>query len=94
MVREVNEETGLDVISASPMALYSRISIVSAYGDPYHLFLVQFVVNDWSGDLVTETDETVDARFFRLDKLPEEMPDFYRETLEDLRTYDGCLILK
>jgi hypothetical protein len=51
-------------------------------------------VDDWSGELATETDETVDARFFRLDELPEEIPDFYQEVLEDLRKYDGSLILK
>lgn len=35
--REVKEETGLDVISATPMAIYSdpRFSFVTAYGDPY-----------------------------------------------------------
>ena len=92
--REVKEETGLDVIAATLMAIYSRLSIVTTYGDPYHLFLVQFLVDDWSGELVTETDETVDARFFSLDELPDEMPDFYQETLEDFNKYDGSLILK
>jgi hypothetical protein len=43
---------------------------------------------------VTETDETVDARFFGLDELPAEMPDFYRQALEDLQAYDGNLILR
>ena len=61
--REVKEETGLNVITAIPMAIYSRLSIVTVYGDPYHLFQVQFLVDDWSGELVIETDETVDARF-------------------------------
>jgi 8-oxo-dGTP pyrophosphatase MutT (NUDIX family) len=92
--REVKEETGLNVIAAIPMAIYSRLSIVTVYGDPYHLLLVQFLVDEWSGELVTETDETVDARFFGLDELPERIPDFYRETLEDLRDYDGSLIVK
>lgn len=92
--REVKEETGLNVITATPMAIYSRLSIVTVYDDPYHLFQVQFLVDDWSGELATETDETVDARFFRLDELPEEIPNSYQEVLEDLRKYDGSLILK
>lgn len=92
--REVNEETGLEVISATPMVIYSQVPIVTAYGDPYQLFLVQFLVNEWSGELVTETDETVDARFFSLDELPEEMPGFYPEILDDLQGYDGNLIVK
>ena len=92
--REVKEEAGLEVISVTPMAIYSRRSIVTTYGDPYQLFLVQFLVDEWSGELVTETDETVDARFFDLDEPPEEMPDFYRKVLGDLQRYDGNLIIE
>ncbi len=92
--REVNEEAGLEVISATPMAIYSQVPIVTAFGDPYQLFLVQFLVDEWSGELMTETDETVDARFFSLGELPEEMPGFYPEVLDDLQRYDGNLIVK
>jgi 8-oxo-dGTP pyrophosphatase MutT (NUDIX family) len=92
--REVKEEVGLDVISATPMAIYSHVPIVTAHGDPCQLFLVQFLVGAWSGELVTETDETLDARFFDLDELPEEVHGSYHEVLEDLRQYKGGLILK
>lgn len=92
--REVKEESGLDVILATPMAIYSQVSIVTASGDPYQLFLVQFLVDEWSGELVTETNETVDARFLDLDELPENIPDSYHEVLKDLQKYDGSLILK
>jgi len=92
--REVKEETGLDVISAAPMAVYSNLSIVTTFQDPYHLFLVQFLVEHWSGELVLETNETTDARFFSLDALPEDLGDFYYAVNEDIRSYDGELILK
>ena len=92
--REVKEETGLDVLSATPIAIYSNLSIVTAYGDPYQLLLVEFLVDEWSGSLVTETDETVDACFFHIDAPPKELADHYDEVLEDLRNYDGRLILK
>ncbi|MCP4537052.1 MAG: NUDIX domain-containing protein [Chloroflexi bacterium] len=92
--REVKEEVGLEVISATPMAIYSQIPIVTTFGDPYHLFLIQFLVNEWAGELVTETDETLDARFFGMDDLPTEMSEFYHEMLNDLQGYDGNLIIK
>ena len=92
--REVKEEVGLDVITATPMAVYSRLLIMTANGDPYQLFQVQFLVDEWSGELVNETDETIDARFIALDELPEKILDSYQEVLEDLREYDGSLILK
>ena len=94
LAREVKEETGLDVLNATLMAIYSRLSIVTAYGDPYQVFQVQFLVDEWSGALVTETDETVDARFFGSDEFPEEISEFYHEVLEDLRNYEGSVILK
>ncbi|MFC1879458.1 NUDIX domain-containing protein [Chloroflexota bacterium] len=94
LFREVKEETGLDVISAKPMAIYSNLSIETAFGDPYQVFVLQFLVDEWEGDLVTETDETIDARFFYLNDLPAEIPEFYQMVIDDLRNYTGNLILK
>jgi 8-oxo-dGTP pyrophosphatase MutT (NUDIX family) len=94
MIREVKEESGLDVISAKLMALYTNVSIVTHFGDPYQVFVAQFLVDEWSGELVTETDETIDAKFFDLDDLPENVPGFYRFVIEDLRDFDGSLILR
>ena len=94
MKREVREESGLEVISATPMAIYTSLSNVTAYGDAFEQISIQFLVTEWSGALVKETDETIDARFFPLDKPPEGVADFYHEVLEDLRAYDGQFILK
>lgn len=93
--REVKEESGLDVISATPMAIYSepRFSFVTAYGDPYQPLSVVFIIDEWSGTLISETDETIDACFFSLDNLPL-IPEVYVETLSDLKRFDGKVILK
>ncbi|MCD4754025.1 MAG: NUDIX domain-containing protein [Anaerolineaceae bacterium] len=93
--REVKEETGLNVISAIPMAIYSdpRFSFITSYGDPYQMFTVVFLVDQWSGILLSETDETVDANFFDQENLPS-IPDLYSETLSDLKEFKGQLILK
>ncbi|MEM8863295.1 MAG: NUDIX domain-containing protein, partial [Chloroflexota bacterium] len=95
--REVWEETGLIVESVTPIAINSdpRFSFVTAYGDPYQMFSMVFLVEEWSGELLKETDETVAAKFFPLDQLPD-MPDHYHETLDDLKAYqsNGRFILK
>ena len=52
-----------------------------------------FRVNEWSGELIRETDETTDARFLN----PSDHPDVYaqyREFLDDLSNYDGDVVLK
>ena len=93
--REVKEETGLDVLRATPIAIYSepRFWFTNMYGNEHQMFAVVFGVDEWTGKLVTATDETLDARFFALDEMPEPRPHLL-ETLEDLRRYDGSLILK
>jgi len=71
--REVREETGLDVLSATPIAIYSepRFHFTNAYGGQHQMCAIVFLVEKWSGTLQARTDETVDARFFRLNALPE-----------------------
>lgn len=94
LVREVWEETALDVTEATMIALYSapRFAFTNAYGGQHQMVSFVFCVDAWAGDLQTRT-ETVDARFFPHDALPT-IPDLYRETLDDLNRYDGRLILK
>jgi len=98
MVREVREESGLDVQAAELFAIWSdpaQTSIVTEFGDPYQLVVFVFQVQAWSGELVRETDETIDAGFFQMDALPEIAPHSH-QTLEDLKTYNDNaeLILK
>ena len=93
--REVKEETGLDVGSATLIAIYSgdRYTFKSAYGDYYQGLVFAFRVDEWSGELVRETEETTDARF--LD--PSQYPDVYaqyRRFLDDLSDFTGDVILK
>lgn len=73
----------------------SRTSIITEYGDPYHLVVFVFRVDRWAGSLVTQTDETIDAGFFPLDNLPEIAP-YYHETIHDLALFEakGQIILK
>jgi ADP-ribose pyrophosphatase YjhB (NUDIX family) len=93
--REVREETGLDVITAVPVAVYSerRFWWTDQYGNQRQMFAVVFLVEEWSGELRPQTDETTDCRFFEMDSLPE-LPPVYAETIEDLKNYCGSLVLK
>jgi ADP-ribose pyrophosphatase YjhB (NUDIX family) len=92
--REVWEESGLRVISAKPMGIYTSPNTVSVHGYPYYVVSIQFLVDEWTGELATETDETIDAGFFSPDELPEELADHYYEVIEDFKSYEGVFILK
>lgn len=93
--REVREETGLQVTSSTPIAIYSepRFAFTNMYGDDYQMFALVFRVDQWTGVLNTMTDETVDARFFPMDALPQ-IPSHHDETLDDLLSFNGSLIVK
>lgn len=95
--RESREETGLELISASPIAIYSepRFESTNSYGAENKMLAIVFLVHEWSGDLIRETDETIDARFFSLSDLPE-IPELYHETIDDLKAYlaTGTVIVK
>lgn len=98
--REVLEETGLRVLSAEPFAVYTSpdLSITNGFGDAYQLFEFAFRVDKWEGELVQETDETTEARFFPLDTIPEIRDPFWKthheRVIADLKAFQGQLLLK
>lgn len=93
--REVREETGLDVISAVPMAIYSepRFHWTDQYGNQRQMLAVVLLVQEWGGRIRARTDETTDCRFFDINSLPD-LPPVYAETVADLKSFRGSLILK
>ena len=93
--REVKEETGLDVASATLIAIYSgdRYTFKSAYGDKYQGLVFAFRVDEWSGELLKATEETTDARFLDLACHPDVYAR-YRAFLDDLSDFTGDVILK
>ncbi len=95
MCREVNEETGLDVRAATLVSVYSGPGLLKTnqYGSSHQHLVFQFRVDEWTGDLVSETDETTDAGFFSEEELPEGFMQ-YAEAFDDLDRFSGPVILK
>ncbi len=93
--REVREETGLEVIAAEAVSIYTepRFDYQTFYGKKYQSYAMNFLVTKWRGTLLTQTSESTDARFFALDNLPE-LRSHYLETLEDVRNFNGKFIVK
>src|SRR5690348_14924454 len=71
--RELREETGLTATGLTPFASYTgpEYTGTNQWGHTYQLHTTAFRVDAWTGDLVTRTDETTDARFFPPGELPE-----------------------
>ena len=88
--REVREETGLTATGLTAFALYTGAAhtVTNQWGHTYQLHVTAFRVDDWHGDLVTQTDETTDARFFPPDALPEPLSGSVTESLADLAEFE------
>ena len=94
-IRETWEETGLRATSLTPFAFYTRYTYTNDYGHTYQQILMSFRIHTWEGELVRQTEESVDAGFFELDKLPQESF-VVAETLADLAEFErtGRMVLK
>ncbi|GAA4943637.1 NUDIX domain-containing protein [Actinoplanes utahensis] len=94
-VRELWEETGLRATSLTPYAFYTNYTYTNEYQHTYQQVLMSFVVHSWEGELLRQTDESVDAGFFALDKLPQESF-IVDEALADLAEFrrTGILVMK
>ena len=95
-IRETFEETGLTATSLTPFAFHTAYQYTNMWGHTYQQILMSFRIHSWTGELVRETDETVDAGFFPLDALPGGHSFIIEETLADLASFEstGRMVLK
>ena len=93
--REVEEETGLHVVKATLIAIYSepRFSYTNMYGNEHQMLSFEFRVDERTGTVARETEETTDLGFFPVDTLPTTSP-VYLESIQDFLAYDGEVVLK
>lgn len=97
-VREVWEETGLRATDLTPFAMYTgpAYTYTNQYRHTYQSIMMSFLIHAWDGELQLVTDETVDARWFPLDELPDPPSPVVAEMLADLAEFEknGVLVLK
>ena len=95
-IRETWEETGLTATSLTPFAFYTNYTFTNGYGHTYQQILMSFRIHTWEGELLKQTDESVDAGFFPLDELPGPGSFTISETIADLAAFEatGQLVLK
>jgi 8-oxo-dGTP pyrophosphatase MutT (NUDIX family) len=71
-IRETYEETGLTPTRLTPVAIFSGADSTetNGWGHTYQFHITVFVADAWTGELVTQTDETTDAGWFHPAQLP------------------------
>jgi ADP-ribose pyrophosphatase YjhB (NUDIX family) len=73
--RELLEETGLTANKLELLGVFSGEELYYTYpnGDMVSIIDIAYLCEDFSGDMITQTDETTDLRWFELNELPEQI---------------------
>lgn len=74
--RELFEETGLIANSLKLLGVFSGKELFYTYpnGDKVAIISIDFLCEDFSGELMRQTNETTDLKWFDIDNLPEISP--------------------
>lgn len=70
-IRELREETGLDVAVESLIGIYTDSDMRYPNGDEAHSICIVYKLRALSGELSCDNVETVELKYFDIDKLPE-----------------------
>lgn len=83
-IREVKEETGLDVRVSGLIGIYTDCDMEYPNGDKAHSICIVYELEMTGGQLKCDTLETVDLQYFDLDEMPELFCKQHEETKNDL----------
>ncbi|WP_129688940.1 NUDIX domain-containing protein [Gottfriedia acidiceleris] len=86
--RSVLEDIGLKLNSLSLIGVYSGaefINKVEGSGDEYHTVAIGYICTDFENEISPDQNQSIEAQFFRLKQLPEEIDPFIKSQLKKLK---------
>ena len=84
-VREVKEETSLDVQVGQLLGVYTETDAVCSNGDFYQSVCIVYALTAVGGELYCDNDETLELKYFPLDNPPQLFCKQHEQMLQDLR---------
>ena len=84
-IREVKEETGLDVRASGLIGIYTDCDMEYPNGDKSHSICIVYELEIIGGKLSCDNPETVDLQYFGLDEMPELFCKQHEEIKNDLQ---------
>ncbi len=84
-IREVKEETGLDVKAVRLLGVYTDMDMRYPNGDQAQSICLTYELKAVGGQLMQDGQETVDLQYFPLDQLPELFCQQHKDFAEDLK---------
>ena len=85
-VRELKEETGLDVEVSGLIGIYTEFDMEYPNGDKAQSIMVAFELTVVGGELSCDKDETVELKYFPLDDMPTLFCKQHEDLLHDIKT--------
>ena len=84
-VREVKEETGLDVLVGELIGIYTDFDVVCSNGDQFQSILIAYELTVTGGELFCDQQETKELKYFALTDAPELFCKQHNDILNDIR---------
>ena len=88
ITRNVFEEIGLKIKALKLFGVYSGkelINRVEESGDEYHTVAIGYLCTEYEGEITPDRNQGIEAQFFRLDQLPDEIDPFIKNKLVGLK---------
>jgi len=87
--RELFEETGLIANKLEFLGVFSGENMLHTYpnGDEVYMICIDYVCDDFSGELLADTNETLELKWFDIDNLPENISPPDTEPIKALIEY-------
>ena len=85
VVREIKEETGLDVEVGKLIGVYTDCDVICANGDEVQSICIGYEMSIVGGELVCDKDETLELKYFSLDEMPELFCKQHEDILRDIK---------
>jgi|GEM_PF-4079969 len=86
--RTVLDDIGLKLNSLSLIGVYSGVELINKVeesGDEYHTEAIGYICTDFENDICPDQDQSVEAQFFHLNQLPEDVDPFIKSQLKKLK---------
>lgn len=84
-IREVKEETGLDVEVNNLIGLYTDCNLEYPNGDKAQSICIAFELNVIGGQMFCDKEETLELKYFSLDNMPEIFCKQHEDILCDIK---------
>ena len=84
-VREIKEETGLDVKVGKLIGVYTDTDAICSNGDKYQSICVAYELSIVGGELFCDNKETLELKYFPLNDVPKLFCKQHEEILEDIK---------